>query len=208
MPDRTRPRKRQNAEVRKPEIIYSFYETILEEGFEGASIAKVAARIGIHPSLILHYFQSRENMTLALVDFVVAEYTRLLNRFKVTGGPSRERLQRLLETIWSRDYYEKIHIAASFSILSVGFRNEAIYAKIQELYHRFKRFLVREFTILSDSGVIRTADPGHAAETIITLIEGSRHFSHFFVDPDEIDRYNREMVNTAMGVLGGYPDGH
>lgn len=202
MPPQTRPRKRQNAEIRKPEIIYSFYETILEEGFEGASIAKVAARIGIHPSLILHYFRNRENMTLALVDFVVDEYTRLLKRYKAPGGPSRKRLQALLETIWSKDYYEKIHIAASFSIISVGFRNEAIFYKINELYRLFKRFLVREFSLLAESGIIGTQDPEHAAEVIMTLIEGSRHFRHFFVSPDEVDRYNREMVKTAATILG------
>ncbi len=202
MPARTRSRKRQNAEIRKPEIINSFYETILEEGFEGASIAKVAGRIGIHPSLILHYFGTKENMTLALVDFVVDEYTRLLKRFKEIGGPSRKRLERLLGTIWSRDYYEKIHIAVSFSIISVGFRNEAIFNKGKELYQLFKRFLVREFTTLAESGIIRTTDPERAAEVIMTLIEGSRHFRHFFVRPDEIDRYNRDMVKTAMTVLG------
>jgi len=61
-------KKRLNAGIQKPKMVKHFYKTILAEGFEGASIAKVAKRMKIHPSLILHYFGNKENLTLALVD--------------------------------------------------------------------------------------------------------------------------------------------
>ena len=47
-------KKRLNAEMRKPDILKHFFDLILEEGIEGASIGKVAKKMKIHPSLIIH----------------------------------------------------------------------------------------------------------------------------------------------------------
>ena len=52
----------QKAEIRKPEILENYYQVLLEEGFEGTSIGKIARRMDIHPSLIIHYFKNKENM--------------------------------------------------------------------------------------------------------------------------------------------------
>ncbi|MBS3756812.1 MAG: TetR/AcrR family transcriptional regulator [Desulfobacterales bacterium] len=196
-------RQRQNAEIRKPEIIRSFYQTILERGFEGASIAKVAARINIHPSLILHYFGNKENLTLELVDYVIEEYDRLLGSVKLGGLAPEARLERLLEIIWSREYYEKIHIAGSFSLLAVSFRKPRIQEKIEGLYIGYRSFLAKEIQRAADAGVIEHQDAMRTAARIITLIEGARHFRHLFVGKDECERYNRDMKEaTRMMMLG------
>lgn len=67
-------RKRQTAAIRKPEILEHYYQTIIENGIEGASIGKVAQRMGIHPSLIIHYFKRKENMTLELLEMLIDKY--------------------------------------------------------------------------------------------------------------------------------------
>jgi AcrR family transcriptional regulator len=198
-------KKRLNADIQKPKIVKHFFKTILAEGFEGASIAKVAKRMKIHPSLILHYFGNKENLTLALVDYVIDEYGSLLKKFKAQDLSPENRLTQLLEAIWSREYYEKINVAGSFAVLSVSFRNEKIHGKIRDLYRMFKKFLVREFSYLNDKGVISTKDPANAAEIIMTMIEGSRHFRTFIVDDagddDQIRRYNQEMILAARHYL-------
>lgn len=53
-------RKNQTAETRKPEIFENFYQVIIAEGIEGASIGKIARRMNIHPSLIIHYFKTKK----------------------------------------------------------------------------------------------------------------------------------------------------
>lgn len=194
-------KKRLNADIQKPKMVKYFYKTILAEGFEGASIAKVAKRMKIHPSLILHYFGNKENLTLALVDYVIDEYGSLLKKFKAQDLAPEDRLKRLLEAIWSREYYEKINVAGSFAVLAVSFRNEKIHGKIRDLYRMFKIFLVREFSYLNDQGVISTKNPTHTAEIIITMIEGSRHFRAFIIEDDQIRRYNQEMIDTARRFL-------
>ncbi|MDA3898227.1 MAG: TetR/AcrR family transcriptional regulator [Desulfobacteraceae bacterium] len=196
-------KKRLNADIQKPKIVKHFYKTILAEGFEGASIAKVAKRMKIHPSLILHYFGNKENLTLALVDFVIDEYGSLLKNFKAQGLAPEDRLTRLLEALWSREYYEKINVAGSFAVLAVSFRNPKIHGKIRGLYRLFKLFLVHEFTYLMDHRVIGVNNPAHAAEVIMSMIEGSRHFRTFIIEDDQIRRYNQDMISAARHFLKG-----
>ena len=198
-------KKRLNAEIQKPKIVKNFFKTILAEGFEGASIAKVAKRMKIHPSLILHYFGNKENLTLSLVDYVIDEYGSLLKKFKAQDFAPEDRLTHLLEALWSREYYEKINVAGSFAVLAVSFRNNKIHGKVRDLYQVFKKFLVREFTYLIDHKVIDIKDPGHAAEIIMTMIEGSRHFRTFIIDDgrddDQVRRYNQDMIGAARHYL-------
>ncbi len=194
-------RQRQNAEIRKPEIIKSFYQTILEQGFEGASVAKVAARIQIHPSLILHYFGSKENLTLELVDYVIDQYARLFQTVGLTGLAPEARLEKLLEIIWSRQYYEKIHIAGSFALFAVSFRNPRIHEKVQRLYEGFTRFVAKEIQTAADAGLIMPQDPMRSAYRVITLVEGARHFRHFFIPADSVDQYNRDLKAATRMML-------
>ena len=57
-------RKNKNADHRKPEILESYYQVMIQKGIEGTSISKIAERLDIHPSLIIHYFKNKENMKL------------------------------------------------------------------------------------------------------------------------------------------------
>ena len=194
-------KKRLNAEIQKPKTVKNFFKTILAEGFEGASIAKVAKRMKIHPSLILHYFGNKENLTLALVDYVIDEYGSLLKNFKAQDLAPEDHLTRLLEALWSREYYEKINVAGSFAVLAMSFRNKQIHNKIRELYRMFKKFLVREFSYLIDKRVICAVDPAQTAEVIMTMIEGSRHFRSFIIEDDQVRRYNQDMIGAARHYL-------
>jgi AcrR family transcriptional regulator len=45
--------------IRQREIAEAFYEVCIEEELENASISKVATRLNINPSLIIHYFNTR-----------------------------------------------------------------------------------------------------------------------------------------------------
>ncbi|MFP3999785.1 MAG: hypothetical protein ACLFUN_08070 [Desulfobacterales bacterium] len=49
----------------------------------------------------------------------------------------KDRLERLLDVLWSRQYYEKINIAGSFAVIGVSFHNPKIHEKIRWLYDGF-----------------------------------------------------------------------
>ena len=56
--------------IRKPEILKHAYRVVAKEGFIGATINKIAKEMGINPGTLMHYFKNKEELTLALVDYM------------------------------------------------------------------------------------------------------------------------------------------
>ena len=106
-------RKNQKAITRKPEILENYYQVLIEEGFEGASIGKIAKRMNIHPPLIIHYFKTKENLTLDLVDFLIEKYEA--PEFLQFGHIQdlEQRFDQLMDTLfsfeWSRTVNPGVH---------------------------------------------------------------------------------------------------
>ena len=96
-------RKSDKAELRRREILENFYEVLKEEGLEGSSIAKIAARMDIHPSLIIHYFSTKEEMVVALVDSILEKYEEtFLPALQEIEDPE-ERMEAAIDAIFGMD---------------------------------------------------------------------------------------------------------
>lgn len=192
---------RLNAETQKPKILKGFYYTILEEGFEGASIAKIAERIDMKPTLILHYFGNKEALTASGVDYVVERYTRLFVKSRLKNNDPEKRLNALLKLLWSKEYYETVHIAVALSGIAISFRKPRIKKKIQNLYLLLKNYLIEELESFQAEGIICVSDIEKTAEVLISMVEGSRHFRHFYVKSKDVAQYNQHMITAAMSIL-------
>ncbi len=194
-------KKRQNAEVRKPDIVRNFYQVILEEGVEGASIGKVAKRMNIHPSLIIHYFQNKENLIIALVDFIIRRAGEIYRELIVESGDPGRRLRNLVEIFYSEAWYGMSDISGDFAILSMSGREPLIHSRIKEMYAILKKLIAEELRKINDAGAIPLRDPGRAADIIISMYEGYRHFKHFYIADDEADGFREDMIEATMAAL-------
>ncbi len=194
-------KKRQNAELRRPDILKNYYQVILKEGVEGASIAKVAKRMKIHPSLIIHYFGNKDNMTVGLVDNISRIYNRLFIQLNTDTLPPKKRLERFIDIFCGTEWYNNTDISGSFSILSLSFRNRKVLERIQELYDEFIKLTVRELDALKAAGMIKVKDPKRAAELMISFIEGYRHFKHFYIDEESAESYRQDIISTLKALI-------
>ena len=198
-----RMKKRLNAELRKPDILKHYYQVILEEGVEGASIAKVARRMKINPSLIIHYFSTRENMTVELVDYISKIYNQLFMDLKIETDDPGKRLDRLCDILLSEEWYTKTDISGDFSVISISFRNSSIFDRLKAMYSQFIGLITRELEIISASGKISIGEPEKRAKLVVAMIEGYRHFKHFYVGPAEADAYKDNMKKTIKSIITG-----
>jgi AcrR family transcriptional regulator len=66
-----------------------------EHGYAGTSLARVAERAGITKSAVLHHFESKEALYVAVLARFVGELGRLIVEARVNEGPFVERLDRL-----------------------------------------------------------------------------------------------------------------
>jgi AcrR family transcriptional regulator len=193
-------KKRQNAEIRKPEILYHFYQVLLEEGLEGASIGKVAKRMDIHPSLIIHYFQNRENLTAGLVDYIIRGGAKVFEHLSEKTGPQKS-LRDLVWIFFSEEWARMSDIGADFAVLSLTSRNPQVDAKIRNMYALLKKLIISEIGKVADAGSITCGDHGRAADIIITMYEGYRHFRQFHIEDADTEDFRNDMIEAVMAAL-------
>jgi len=194
-------RERLNAEHRKPAILKAFYEVIEAVGFENASIAKVAKKAGVHASLVIHYFGSKESMVLELVDEVLLRYADLIGKLPDSGEPLK-RLEHLLALIWSREWHETASFSVIFSFLALSQRDERVMNRLQILYERYGNYLREQVRFFADADVIRVSDPEAAAQGLISLSEGSHYFCRFHIENGTFDEHCKIMIQAAKRILG------
>ena len=89
MPNDTPKFLRLGEEARRETLIEAMLDLVAEHGVSGATVRAVAARAGVTPGLIRHYFGAKEALTRAAYAQVMTRMTtdnhRLLDG--VTGGP-------------------------------------------------------------------------------------------------------------------------
>ena len=194
-------RPRQNAAVRKPEILEHYYQVIIDKGIEGASIGKIAQSIGIHPSLIIHYFKNKENMTIELLDVLIEKYEapEYLNFDHIQD--LHKRFQALMDTIFSQEWSRTIDPGVHFCFYYLSFRNPDIRKRFRGMIKRFRNYLIEQLKSFQDHGVIRVQDVQLAADYIITLMEGMEFHAHFLSENEPFERFARTAKDAAMAYL-------
>jgi len=194
-------RKNSTAEIRKPEILENYYQVLIEEGFEGASIGKIAGRMGIHPSLIIHYFKNKENMTIELVDLLIEKYEapEFMN-FDHIPDPSK-RFGAFMDTLFSFDWSRTVDPGVHFGFYYLSFRTPRVRERFEAMFRRFRDYLVRELAKFRDAGIIQSDDLQTAADLILTLMEGLEFHANFLADNQPFARFARAARNLAASQL-------
>jgi AcrR family transcriptional regulator len=189
------------AETRKPEILEAYYQVIIENGIEGASIGKIAQRMDIHPSLIIHYFKTKENLTIELLDLLIEKYEapEFLD-FNGIQDPG-ERFQKLMETTFSFEWSRTVDPGIHFCFYYLSFRNPEIRKRFRAMIKRFRNYLIKELTGFQESGVIRVDDVRLAADYIVTLMEGLEFHAHFLADDEPFEHFARTTRDAAIAYL-------
>ena len=165
-------RKNDKAPLRKREILEHFQQVLVEEGFEGASMAKIASHMGIHPSLLIHYFRTKDDMIVELVDYILEEYENAFtSRIEGTAEPAR-RLNTYLDTLFGVDWISLVDTRAFYACYYLALRNPKAMERLRRMYSHFRQHLTCEIASYMRSGTILQADPEKDAEIVIALVEG------------------------------------
>jgi AcrR family transcriptional regulator len=194
-------RKNQTAEIRKPEILEQYYQVLIEQGFEGASIGKIAERINIHPSLIIHYFKTKENMTVELAELLIEKY-EAPEYLQFDHIPDMEqRFNALMGTIFSFEWSRTVDPGVHFGFYYLSFRNKIIKDRFEAMFQRFRDYLARELEVYINESVIKVKDPKKAADIIITLMEGLEFHAHFLSNNQPFEDFAQAAKKLALSML-------
>lgn len=189
-------------EIRKQEILNAFYQTACEEGLESTSLAKIAKVLDVQPSLIVHYFKSKEDLLLALIDFCLDKYFLIFeNEFSKPGLPDKK-IHDLINRLFSKEWNQLFDDGLFYSCYALTFRSEIIREKFRILHERLrKRFseLIKDF--LADKPD-NQGNPELLSHQIFTLIDGAYYYINMQDSKEEQESHLQLARSLAYRVLG------
>jgi AcrR family transcriptional regulator len=194
-------RKNKNATLRKPEILESYYQILIQEGIEGASIGKIAKHMDIHPSLIIHYFKNKENMKLELINLLIEKYKSpdmiVLDHIK----DDENRFHALMDILFSYDWSRTVDPGIHFGFYYLSFRNEEIRKSFKRMFVWLRDYIQDQLVYFNSKNIINITDEKKAADFIVTLMEGLEFHSHFLSDNQPFDTFSQISKNSVINIL-------
>jgi len=196
--------RKSKADERKSEILVHFYEVVKEEGFENASIAKIAKRMDVNPSLLIHYFKTKEEMVVDLVDFLLHRYNideQYAKLSQVTDA--RARFEYVIDILLGEQWMDMSdgHHSVFYACYYLTTRHERILEHFQQMYQQFRDIIMKEAKGWYEAGVIVYDDPLQVAEYIITLNEGMTYYEGVLMDRTTFAKRSKRLREMAIKTL-------
>lgn len=194
-------RKNQSAALRKPDILENYYQVLIQEGIEGTSISKIANRIGIHPSLIIHYFKNKANLKLELVDLLMEKYeSPEMIDFDHIENPDA-RFNALFDMLFSFKWSRTVDPSVHFGFYYLSFRNDKILERFREMFTWLRDYLEKQLSRFNAEGVIKVKEERAAADYIVTLMEGLEFHIQFLAEDSPFEAFAATAKKSVITAL-------
>jgi len=189
------------ARERKSEILDHFYQVLAEEGLEGASLAKIADRMGVYPSHIAHYFKTKQDLVNALVVRILTGFVREVSpKWRSVESPG-ERLARMLGLFFSPEEMGLIDRRVFYACFYLSLSHDTIHRNYQELYDNLARLLRGPVETCLAGGKTGGVDAGTVVDMIIAVMSGLVMNQQILNDSPRLAAAGRLAKETVLGLL-------
>jgi len=184
-------------QVRQKGIILAFYKVARKQGLENASIAKVADAMQVNPSLIMHYFKTKQDLIHGLIEYILERYRLIYTPLNEIADP-QERLEQIIENLFSRKWDKLFDDSVFYSSFSLIFRDRKIKKHYKLLHDNLRQMLTETLKQCNDIGSIELEDVEKTADLIFVFVEGAYYYLSMVSNKEE---YNRKMSYYKETVL-------
>ncbi|WMX17374.1 TetR/AcrR family transcriptional regulator [Aureispira sp. CCB-E] len=193
--------RKSKADVRKKEILEHFYIILKDEGFENASIAKIANLMDVNPSLLIHYFKTKDEMVVAFVKFLLGRYEETFKEKMFNSEDPQERFSNTLDIMFSEDWLNFSDQTVFYACYYLSSRNIRIKELFQEMYNKFKQLLIPEAVSWIEAGIVKDIEPENVADYLIIVNEGLTYFDKLMSDPEGFKRRAKFLKEAVIKTL-------
>lgn len=188
-------------EPRQKEIIIAFYELAKKEGLENASIAKTAQLINIQPSLIMHYFKTKEYLLYGLVEYILDKYLLIFDVKGKNKLSSLEELIKVIERLFSHKWNLLFDDSVSYSCYALTFRDKTIQGKYRIVLKALRSRLAALISECNANGEIDVKNAEVTADLIFVLVDGAYYYLSLIRDKKEYSANLKRYKDQAIGLL-------
>jgi AcrR family transcriptional regulator len=163
--------------VRREEILAAAKAILIEDGYEGVSIRKVAARIGISSTAIYLYFKEKDELLDSVCHDVFAELVPQMDALLAAEQPPLDRMRRGLAlylrfALAHPDEYRVVFLTRR---PNTGWDHRAPLHYVDRWGHarvNLFMYLAAGLRMCMEAGAIRAGDPMTMAETVFAAQHG------------------------------------
>ena len=188
-------------EARQKEIIQVFYKLAKKEGLENTSIAKIAKEMDINPSLIIHYFQTREDLTYGLIDYLLDKYQLIYKVKPKKPVDSKTALLEIIDNIFSKKWNTLFDDGLFYSCYSLTFREPKISVMYKNLLDSLRNTLGIHIEQCRLDGYIEVEDSIDIADNIFVLVDGAYFYLSLVSDKKEYEKKLKRYKAQAIEML-------
>ncbi|WP_422356395.1 TetR family transcriptional regulator [Roseivirga pacifica] len=187
-------------DVRRQEIVQAFYTIADAQGLHNTSIAMIAEEMDVNPSLILHYFKSKDELLLSLIDYILDKY---LNIYRVnTDLTLIEQLEEMLDNLFSTKWDTLVSDHVYYSCYTMIFRDPVVRKKYKQLHDSLRVSLKEQLAQAKAAGIISVEDPEMTAKIIYTVLEGAYYYICMEPSKQKRQEIMKQYKQHALQVLG------
>jgi len=188
-------------EVRQKEILQAFYTVAKKIGLENASIAKVAEHLDINPSLVVHYFKTRDALLEELVHYILEQYSNL---YKTNGEQYTERheLEQLIDRLFSHKWDKLFDDGVFYSCYALTYRNKKFRGVFRELHDSLRHYLVQALKIAKRNKLLSVKNEQETAEVVFALLEGGYYYLGMNDSSAEYEKKMKVLRKQAYIIMG------
>jgi TetR/AcrR family transcriptional regulator, transcriptional repressor of bet genes len=198
------PGQKASEEARRGQILRAAYDVASRAGLDAATVRRVAAEAGLSSGLVLFHFTSKEQLLIALLDYVLATTTVLHVTEDIAGvAAPLDRLLALLQREMQRLASEPRRIRLFFEFWTLGFRHPEINRRMQAELDRYREAFrpIAEEVLRTEQERFADVTPDGLAAVAVSFIKGCAVQSMLAPADFDIDDF-LVAANALVGQLG------
>lgn len=180
------PRKSVQKE-RRAQILAALNTCLQEKSFQQTSIKDIARVAGVNHGVLHYYFQSKEDILLCYIDYVMEHYRTLVEEWlsarDTTGYSRRDYIQAIFEFVNHKITLNQELSRLFVEIWEIALYNEAVRMKLQQAYTQW----IETLRAIIQKTAVEGMEVTNLSVAMVAFWEGMALFSTLF------DR-------TALGV--------
>lgn len=153
-------------------LIRSAYKVMGEKGLSRLSLQDVADEAGVSKAILPYYFESKENLTLLTMRWVLARVAERIRKAIEEVETAEEKVSAMVEAIFVSPESNRRFYLVFFGFLVHAARNER-FGDVSATFHEICNGLYAEVVRAGqEEGVFHTTDPREGAVVVRALVDG------------------------------------
>jgi TetR/AcrR family transcriptional regulator, transcriptional repressor of bet genes len=155
------------APIRRQQLVEAAISVIHEQGFDQATVARIARRAGVSSGMVHHYFKDKDELLFATMRYLLAELrSDAAARLKAAAAPE-DRIRAIIDASFGDAQFDERVFSAWLALYGNARQSERL-QRILGLYHRRLRS-----SLLHDLKRLMADREAHRlAEGIAAMIDG------------------------------------